>query len=491
MPVLIAFIAFALALCACDRHERAAPRADEAEPVQFTVWTGRYEAFVEYPVPVAGKPVRFVTHLTDLKTFEPVREGAVTLVSSSGAERTEPKPARDGIYLPELTFPKNGTWTVRLRMADGHEIPFPDVVVGAANAPEHPDGIAFLKEQQWKLGTRIERVETKSLTASLRAVGVVAALPNGRASVTTPIAGRLAVVKFLPRIGDRVESGQILAAIEPVLSDLAVKVVDAEAEVLRSKLALDQAQTVAERVRKLAAEKAKSERELQEAEVALRTAQARHDAALAVQKAYQKSGAVAGAVELRAPIGGVIAHAHGAVGELIAEGRELFCVIDAGSVLIEARVPEADLARLGPKPDAVYERPGAPGEYLPAGRLLFAGIEVDAETRTVPFTYEVANADGLLRIGMALAVQIEQASVTDGLAIPLSSVVEEDGRPVAYVQLAGETFEKRDLTLGVRDAGWVHVLSGLDPADRVVTRAAYAIRLASVATSIPAHGHSH
>jgi len=66
--------------------------------------------------------------------------------------------------------------------------------------------------------------------------------------------------------------------------------------------------------------------------------------------------------------------------------------------------------------------------------------------------------------------------------------VEEDGRPIAFVQVGGETFQKRDLALGIRDGNWVQVLSGIAEGERVVTKGAYAVRLASVSSAIPAHG---
>ena len=47
------------------------------------------------------------------------------------------------------------------------------------------------------------------------------------------------------------------------------------------------------------------------------------------------------------------------------------------------------------------------------------------------------------------------------------------------------------MTLGLRDGEYIQVLSGLEEGEQVVTKGAYAIRLASVSTVIPAHGHAH
>lgn len=118
-------------------------------------------------------------------------------------------------------------------------------------------------------------------------------------------------------------------------------------------------------------------------------------------------------------------------------------------------------------------------------------MQVEAGTRTVPLIYEVKNPDNLLRVGQSVNLFVETARTEEALAIPSAAIVEEDGRPIAFVQVAGETFQKRDLTLGIRDGNWVQVLSGINEGERVVTKGAYAVRLASVSSAIPAHGHVH
>jgi multidrug efflux pump subunit AcrA (membrane-fusion protein) len=59
------------------------------------------------------------------------------------------------------------------------------------------------------------------------------------------------------------------------------------------------------------------------------------------------------------------------------------------------------------------------------------------------------------------------------------------------VQVSGETFQKRELKVGIRDSGFVQVLEGIKAGERVVTKGAYAIRLSSISGVIPAHGHAH
>ena len=209
------------------------------------------------------------------------------------------------------------------------------------------------------------------------------------------------------------------------------------------------------------------------------------------------------AVDLHAPIAGVIVAVHATVGEHVQTETPVFTLLNTETVLIEAQLPEADLARLGSSYGATYETSAAPGTFVPllgpegTGRLVVLGTTVDAKTRTVPLVYEVPNPDGRLRIGMALNVYVETATVAEALVVPVSALVEEDGRTVAFVQVSGETFDKRDLTLGMRDGAFVQVLAGLAAGERVVTKGAYAIRSGvrldhhSRAWPCPLRGASH
>jgi multidrug efflux pump subunit AcrA (membrane-fusion protein) len=77
------------------------------------------------------------------------------------------------------------------------------------------------------------------------------------------------------------------------------------------------------------------------------------------------------------------------------------------------------------------------------------------------------------------------------LALPLRSIISDGGIDTVYVQLEGESFERRIVRLGVRDGHSVEVISGVSAGERVVTRGAYAVKLAAAGTQAPAHGHAH
>ena len=96
-----------------------------------------------------------------------------------------------------------------------------------------------------------------------------------------------------------------------------------------------------------------------------------------------------------------------------------------------------------------------------------------------------------MRVGQSVRLHVETARAEETLAIPESALIEEGGLFVAFVQVSGETFQRRELKLGIRDGKLVQVLEGLEPGERVVTKGAYAIRLAAASNAIPEHGHTH
>ena len=67
----------------------------------------------------------------------------------------------------------------------------------------------------------------------------------------------------------------------------------------------------------------------------------------------------------------------------------------------------------------------------------------------------------------------------------------EAGRPYVFVQVGGEQFARRIIEIAARDGDRVGVKIGVSVGDRVVTRGAYDIQLASAAKGLPAEGHVH
>ena len=88
-------------------------------------------------------------------------------------------------------------------------------------------------------------------------------------------------------------------------------------------------------------------------------------------------------------------------------------------------------------------------------------------------------------------MRLFHSTANEAPTISESALVDDGGRPIVFVQTGGESFERRPVTLGERQGGRVQVTAGVALGERVVTRGAYLVRLASMSTQVPAHGHAH
>jgi membrane fusion protein, heavy metal efflux system len=186
----------------------------------------------------------------------------------------------------------------------------------------------------------------------------------------------------------------------------------------------------------------------------------------------------------------VIAARNAAAGANVTSGAVLFRVVDAVQVHVVGQVPEADAARARLARAAEIEVPGQP-DRIQTGKLVSVGKVLDPQSRTLPITFAFDNGALGLPVGQTVFLHLLMDTTAPNPVVPASALVDDAGRPIVFVQREGETFERRAVTLGPRSGDIVQITEGLKAGDRVVTKGAYLVRLASLSTSVPAHGHVH
>jgi RND family efflux transporter MFP subunit len=363
----------------------------------------------------------------------------------------------------------------------------------ASKANEETPGISFLKEQQWSLDFGTALVSEQSVRESIRVPARLEARPGGAADVTAPLDGRLTRVLEVA-VGTSVSRGQELARLLPPpavpgdLPQLQRARADAQTE-------LTLATRDRERAERLTSAGAAPEKRLDEARSAEEQAKARVTAAEASFAQYNvaRTGGATdaeGLFVIRAPVGGVIAQRSATMGANVAAGTILFRVVDASQIHVVGQVPEAQAARARSVSAAEIEVPGHEGR-VPAGRLASLGKVLDPQSRTVPITFAFDNRALGLPVGQAVSLHLLMDTTEPRPVVPAEAIVDDAGRPIVFVQREGETFDRRAVTLGARAGDLVQIIDGVKPGDRVVTKGAYLVRLASLSTSVPAHGHVH
>jgi cobalt-zinc-cadmium efflux system membrane fusion protein len=490
----------------CNRS--AAPKSAPEEALSVTKWTEKTELFAEYPPLAVGSTSRFAIHLTRLDTFKALTEGNVEVRLEGGSAQPDvfrlDAPSRPGIFGVDVgpTHAGKRELVIALRskgLSDEHRVgavdvhPSAEAARAAAPAKEKMPGISFLKEQQWSLDFGTAVVKEQAVHESIRVSARLEARPGGAADVVAPIDGRLTRVVDVP-LGASVSRGQELARLLPppsVPGDLP-QLQRARAE---AQTALALATRDRERAERLTSAGAAPAKRLDEARSAEEQANARLAAAEASLAQYNaaRAGSAAdaeGTFIVRAPVSGVIAQRDATTGANISAGTVLFRVVDASQVHVVGQVPEAEAARARLARAAEIEIAGQP-DRLPAGRLVSIGRVLEPQSRTLPITFALDNRTLGIPVGQAIFLHLLMDPTPRRPVVPAAAVVDDAGRPIVFVQREGETFERRAVTLGPRSGDLVQITEGVKPGDRVVTRGAYLVRLASLSTSVPAHGHVH
>ena len=494
----------------CGKKEAAPPPPENAQAhvESATDWTSRTELFLEYPPLVAGEASRFAIHLTRLDNFRPLASGQVEVHLVAGG-KTEvfaaDTPSRPGIFGASVkpSFASEYRMSIHVNSAgliDTHDL---GVVKVAAtkekSAHEHPpeteEKIAFLKEQQWALDFGTAVIESRQLKSSLRVPATVTPRSGGEAEASAPLDGRLVAESAFPIVGAQVVAGQILAAVLPPtaspadLSGIELGIAQAQAE-------LSLAHKDRERAERLVAAGAAAAKRVDEASTIETTTAARLKAAQSRLDQYRTSSAGEGTgtgaklFAVRAPISGVITESHASAGANVKAGDKLFRIVDADTVYVSAIVPEAELPQMKHLSGAELEIPGTEHPRHLA-KLVSMGRVVDASSRTFPVVYEISNRDHAVAVNQAVNVRLLTSAVNSAPAIPESAIIDDAGRPIVFLQRAGESFVRRPVTLGVREGGLVQVLEGVKAGERVVTKGAHLIRLSTMSSQVPAHGHVH
>ena len=506
---LYSVLVVTLLASACSRSTPPTVEADEPEVLSVTRWTDETELFAEYPPLAVGETSRFAIHLTRLDSFKALTEGRVEVHLRGGTAPVEvfrvDAPSRPGIFGVDVKPAQAGTREMVIVLEasglnDEHRVGQVDVHTNAeaaraaaSKAGEETPGISFLKEQQWSLDFGTALVREQSVRESIRVPARLEARPGGAADVAAPIDGRLTRVLDVV-LGSSVSRGQELARLLPppaVPGDLP-QLQRARAD---AQTALALATRDRERAERLTSAGAAPEKRLDEARSAEEQAKARvtaAEASLAQYNVARTGGATdaEGLFVIRAPVGGVIAQRDAATGANVAAGTILFRVVDASQIHVVGQVPEAQAARARLVSAAEIEVPGHEGR-VPAGRLASLGKVLDPQSRTVPITFTFDNRALGLPVGQAVSLHLLMDTAAPRPVVPAAAVVDDAGRPIVFVQREGETFERRAVTLGARSGDLIQITEGVKSGDRVVTKGAYLVRLASLSTSVPAHGHVH
>jgi membrane fusion protein (multidrug efflux system) len=307
------------------------------------------------------------------------------------------------------------------------------------------------------------RVAAQRLPISLEAVGQ--AEGSREVEIRARVTGILE--KRLYDEGAGVPAGKVLFIIDPAPYVLAVD--QARAALQQEKSRRELAQVEVKRLEPLAAEKAISQREADQALATLHQA----EAAVASADAKLKQAELdLGYTRITAPIGGVTGRALRSEGSLVTANTDsalLTTITQVNPVWVRFPLAEGDFNRIrGAEHSARVQVIGADGTVAADnGRLNFAASTVDAKTGAVQLRAEFANPTQRWLPGAFAKVRVLAGQQTAFL-VPQAAVSQTDqSRQVMTVGPEGKVVPKP-----VTSSGWLGtdaiIVSGLNEGDMVI-----------------------
>jgi cobalt-zinc-cadmium efflux system membrane fusion protein len=180
-------------------------------------------------------------------------------------------------------------------------------------------------------------------------------------------------------------------------------------------------------------------------------------------------------------------------GQYVKVGDPLAIIAQNRKLTLQADVPQTEYAKMKDITSANFKASNSDVAHSIEdfnGKLLSYGKSVSREEPFIPVQFEIDNQGDVLP-GSYIDMYIKTQTHGAALVVPVSALIESVGNYSVFVQTEGESFEKRDITTGVDDGQMVEVLSGLIEGEMVVTKGAYQVKMASMSSTVPAHGHAH
>ncbi|MEQ9466715.1 MAG: efflux RND transporter periplasmic adaptor subunit [Ekhidna sp.] len=498
--VLFSLVVFSCQPAEEDGHAHAPDGSHVTEGIETptldaTIWTDKTELFVEFPALVVGSSSRFAAHFTFMEKHKPVREGSVTVSlvkGDKGIRHTVDAPSSPGIFRPILQPKESGifqlifdiktpTLSDRIVMNDVRVFASVEEAIEVLGGEESDDGsITFLKEQAWKIDFQTAQAEMGEVYEMIPTSGIWKVSPSDYQTLPAPVSGTVTFSGNSLNEGTRVRKGQILMTV----SSANLTSNNMDAQIKMAKANFDQAKSSYERKQKLFESKIVSKAEFEQEEQKYLVAKSKYET---LSAGYGTNGK-----QVIVPFDGYIKSLVVNNGAFVEEGASLLTITSHKSSLLEAQVSSANASKLNSIFDIWYQPKEGKWSSLNAtgGKILSIGKEVERDSPLLSI-YSKINDVVEMPEGSFTEVQLSVGKPRKSTVIPTSSLLEDYGSYSVIVELSGESFERRPVTIGRKNGNLVEITSGLEVGEMVVSIGAYQVKMAAMSGAVPAHGHDH
>ncbi|NDW17709.1 efflux RND transporter periplasmic adaptor subunit [Dysgonomonas sp. 216] len=358
-------------------------------------------------------------------------------------------------------------------------------VVSESQAHEHGDNeniIMFTSEQARNLiEFEIETIKPQTFYQILKTSGQVLSAPGDESQIVATTSGILEIANLNLVEGLSVNSGQQLFRI----SGKNLSENNPLTRVSEAKSVYENAKTEYERALELIKDNIISQRDFQQIKLSYDQAKLNYETISAGMSGNSKA--------ITSPMKGFVKSIVAQPGQYVETGQLLATVTQSKRLVLRADVSQRYLSQAKYVQTASFTTPYDNKTYELSdlnGRLMSVGRSTDNNTFYTPVSFEFDNKGNIIE-GSFVEVYLKSQLVTDAIVVPISALIEEQGHFFVFVQCVHEgEYEKKEVRIGASDGINHQILGGLNVGEKVVTKGAFAVKLASMSGEVP-HGHQH
>lgn len=302
-------------------------------------------------------------------------------------------------------------------------------------------------------------------------------IPRKEVNVTSQVSG--VVEQVFVVAGQTVKKGDLIAKI--TLAPNMVMLNNAESQLESAKINLQNASEEFERQKKLYADKLISISEYNKYQLAFKLQReamqsAENNLLLIREGATRKSDLVSNMI--RATVDGMILDVPNKEGSFIVEsstfgaGTTVATLADMTDMIFEGMIDEAEVGKIREGMELVLDVGALEGEPFTA-ELEYISPKGVEDQGTIKFQIRAAvtlSEKLFLRANYSANADIVLEKKEDVLAINERDLMFEDGKHFVEVEVAPQTFERREIQTGLSDGLNIEVISGLSETDKIKTR---------------------
>jgi len=250
-----------------------------------------------------------------------------------------------------------------------------------------------------------------------------------------------------------VREGQAVAAGMPLF-----KVDDAElkAQADQARAERDVAQQSLERTKGLIAQNAASQSDLETADANARSKQATYEL---LNTRLQRT-------LVRAPFAGLVGRRLVSKGDYVTPQTPLISLQSVNPQQAVFQVPERYAERLRRGQLVSFQVAALPGRNF-SGEVVFVDPVVELPGRTILIKARVPNPERRLQAGMFIEARLATDIRPNAVVVPEDALLPLGGAVFVWLVKAGAA-DRREVTIGVRTAGWTEIVAGVEAGDSVV-----------------------